>query len=200
LTNAGFLVKEYAMSRPHLIAKLIFAAAGIYFLMHALGAFHSISTTLQLNSSSDILIYKISLSFIKAVILFVLSMILLFHSNGLITFIIGTQTIQYEIVSKLWIITGFRMTFCFCGLLILINRLDLFLYYFTFFTYSKLSYTTIQGQTSLLPPTIFTGLIIELIRWFILIYLLAGAPHYLKSQMKTISQIHSDQIDGVKND
>jgi hypothetical protein len=107
------------MTRPHLIAKLILAAMGVYFLMHFLSGIVSIVVTSRQNYPPETLTIKMSLVAAKLIITLALSLILLFRSDWLVNIIAGQTLDQCEKASGRWIIAGFRITACFCGLLII---------------------------------------------------------------------------------
>lgn len=177
------------MTRPHLIAKLILAAMGIRFLMESLGGIASSVVTLSQNYPQEIFAIRMSIIAAKSVITFVLSLILLFRSDGLVRMIAGPDTNECEKVSSRWIITGFRITACFCGLLIIYHRIKLLFYYIPAIINGPniLSYMTLEGQSSLLSTKTSAGIIVETAKWIIAIYLILGAPYYVRRQMRTIA-------------
>jgi hypothetical protein len=187
LTIAGFFGKKYGMTRPHLIAKLIFAAAGIHFLMYFLSGIVSIVVTLHQNSPPETLTIRMSIIAAQLVITFALSLILLFRSDWLIKIIAGQTLDQCEKISSRWIIAGFGMTTCFCGLLILYYRIYLLSYYIPIIIKGPniSSYMTIQGQSSEVSAKIFVTILTEIAKWIIAIYLIFGASHYVRWQMRT---------------
>jgi hypothetical protein len=52
---------------------------------------------------------------------------------------------------------------------------------------------TLEGQSSLLSTKTFVGIVVEIIKWIIAIYLIFGAPHYVRWQVRT-----SEAKQGVK--
>ena len=175
------------MTRPHLIAKLILAAMGIYFLMHFLSGIVSIVVTLHQNCQPETLTIRMSIIAAKLIITLALSLILLFQSDWLVRIIVGLNIDQCEKANGRWIITGFRITACFCGLLILYHRIYLLSYYIPIIIKGPniSSYMTLQGQTSQFSVKILAGLIAETAQWIIAIYLIFGAPHYVRWQVRT---------------
>jgi len=170
------------MTRPHLIARLIFAAIGIDFLLHAISSIISVAATLNLNYSREVISLKIFFIILKLLFAFALSLILLFRSDWLIRIVAGTNNDQCEKVSSRWIIAGFRMTACLCGLLIIYRRIDLLPYY----THA-ISTVVPESQSSLFSNKTSVGIFVEIIKWIIAIYLIFGAPHYVRQQMRTIA-------------
>ena len=175
------------MTRPHLIAKLIFAAMGVHFLMSFLGGIISIVVTQQQNCPPETLTLRMSLVVARLIITFAISLILLFRSDWLVKIIAGQTLEQCETVSSRWIIAGFRMTACFCGLLIIYPRMERFLYYAYIIINGPniLSYFTLEGQTSLLSTKTTAAVFAEIAKWIIAIYLIFGAPHYVNRQIRT---------------
>jgi hypothetical protein len=175
------------MTRPHLIAKLILAAMGINFLLHALSSIISVAVALNPNYSREPISPKILFVTLKLLFAFAVSLILLFRSDGLVRIIAGPKTDECEIVSSRWIIAGFRMTACLCGLLILYRRIDLLLYY----THA-ISTFTLEGQSPLFSTKISVGFPMEIIKWFVGIYLIFGAPHYASWQARATAVKQGD--------
>jgi hypothetical protein len=175
------------MTRPHLIAKLILAAIGVHFLMHFLGGIISIVVTLRQNCPPETLTIKMSIVVAKLIITLALSLILLFKSDWLVKIIAGQTLDQCEKASSLWIIAGFRITACLCGLLILYRRIDLIFYYVPLIINGPniLSYMTIEGQTSQVSAKTLVAILVEIAKWVIAIYLIFGAPHYVRRQVLT---------------
>jgi hypothetical protein len=175
------------MTRPHLIAKLIFAAMGVHFLMQCLGGIGSAVITLSQNYPPETFAIKISIIAAKSVITLAISLILLFRSDGLMRIIAGPDADECEKVSSRWITAGFGVTACFCGLLILYHRIYLLSYYIPIIIKGPniSSYMTLQGQTSQFSVKILAGLIAETVQWIFAIYLISGAPHYVRWQVRT---------------
>jgi hypothetical protein len=189
LTIAGYFDKKYGMTRPHLITKLILAAIGIHFLLHAMSSIISISATLNPNYPWKSIHQNIFFIILKLLFALTASLILLFRSDWLVRVIVGPNNNQCEKVSSRWIIAGFRMTACFCGLFIIYHRIDLLLYY----THA-MSITTLEGQSPLFSTKIFVGTPVEIIKWLIGIYLVFGATHYTAWQMKAITAEQNKEL------
>lgn len=177
------------MTRPHLIAKLIFAAMGIYFLMHFLSGIISIVVTLQQNYPPETLTLRMSIVTARLIITFATSLILLFRSDWLVRIIVGPTIGQCEIASSRWIITGFRITACLCGLLIIYHRIEMLFYYVPTIINGPniLSYMTLGGQTSQVSAKTLVAILVEIIKWVLAIYLILGASHYVHWQMRRIA-------------
>jgi hypothetical protein len=173
------------MTRPHLIAKLIFAAMGVYFLMHFLSGIISIVVTLQQNCPPETLTIRMFIIAAKLTIILAIALILLSRSDWLVKIVTGPDADQCEKISSQWIIAGFRMTACLCGLLIIYPRIERFDYYVHLFMNGPniSSYMTLQGQTSEVSAKIFVTILTEITKWIIAIYLLLGASHYINWQI-----------------
>lgn|GEM_PF-3394774 len=189
LTIAGYSGKKYGMTRPHLIAKLIFAAMGIYFLLHFLGGIVSSVIMLSQNCSPETFAIRMTIIAAKLIITFAVSLILLFWSDGLVRIITGPDADECEQVDSRWVIAGLRLVACFCGLLVLYHRIELLFYYIPTIIKGPniLSYMTLEGQSSLLSTKTLAITIMEITSWIFAIYLIFGAPHYVRSQMQTIT-------------
>jgi hypothetical protein len=175
------------MTRLHLIAKLLLAAIGVHLLMDFLGEIISLVVTSHQNYSPETLTTRMFIIAVKLIFTLVVSLILLFRSDWLAR-IIGGQTLdQCEIVSTRWIIAGFRMTACFCGLFIIYNRIEYLSYYVSLIINGPniSSYTTFQGQSNLSTKTL-VSVLVEITKWIIAIYLIFGAPCYARWQMRAI--------------
>jgi len=192
LTIAGFGRKKYAMTRPHLIAKLILATIGIHFLLHAMSNIISIAAALNPRYASETISPKIFFVILKLLFAFAVSLILLFRSDWLVQIIAGPDTDQCEKVSNQWITAGFRIITCFCGLLIIYHRMELLLYYA-----HAISTVVPENQSSQYLTKILAGIFVEIIEWIIAIYLIFGAPHYTAWQVRTITDKQPKRSNGV---
>ncbi len=175
------------MTRPHLIAKLILLMAGIHLLMHSLSGIISIVSALHQNFVPETLTLRVCIEILKTIVTLVMSLLLLFWSGWLVRILTGQTPDRVEIVSNRWIIAGFRFTVCFCGLLCFYNRILMLFYYVPAIIKgpNALSYTTLQGQTSLISAKILVGILVEIAAWIITIYLILGAPHYINWQLRS---------------
>ena len=176
------------MTRPHLIAKLILATLGVYFLMSALGEIGSAVITLSQNYPPSTLSTKLFIITAQFVITLTLSLFFLFRSDGIIRIIAGPDAGQFEKVNDSWIIAGLLMTACLCGLLILYPRIERLFYYIPSIIKGPniLSYMTLEGQSSVIPIKPTVGFLVEVAKLIFAIYLILGAPHYVNWQMRKL--------------
>jgi hypothetical protein len=160
---------------------------GIYLLMHSLSEIGSAVVTLNKNCPPETFNTKIFIITSQLVITLTLSLILLFRPDGLIRIIVGPDADQCEKVSSRWIIAGFGRTACFCGLLILYHRIYLLSYYIPIIIKGPnvLSYMTLEGQSSAVPIKQTVGFLVEIVKLIFAIYLILGAPHYVRWQVRT---------------
>jgi hypothetical protein len=188
------------MTRPHLIAKLIFVAMGVYLLMRSLSKIGSIVITLSSNCPPENFATKILIITIELIITLTLSLILLFWPNGLVGMIAGPDASHCEKVNGRWIIAAFRMTACLCGLFILYRRIELLFFYIPAIIKGPniLSYMTLEGQSSAIPIKQTVGFLVEIAKLIFAIYLIFGAPHYVRWQMRTIKVKELNQSGGVE--
>jgi hypothetical protein len=184
------------MTRPHLIAKLIFAAIGVHFLMHFLSGTGSIFVTLRENCPPETLTIRMVIVIVKLIFTVAVSLILLFRSDWLVRIITGPDDNECTKADERWVIAGLRMTACFCGLLILYRRIDLLFYYIpTIIKGSNiLSYMALEGQSSQLSAKTLAAILVEIIKWGIAIYLIFGAPHYVRRQMRAIAAEQNKEL------
>jgi hypothetical protein len=183
------------MTRPHLIAKLILAAIGVHLLMHGLGGIVSLVVTSSQNYPPETLTIRMLIITAQLVIPLALSLILLFRSDWLVKIVTGPDANQCEKVSSRWIIGGFRITACLCGLLIIYPRIERFDYYVHLIMNGPdiSSYFTLQGQTSQVSAKTLAAILVEIVKWIFAIYLIFGAPHYVNWQVQA-----SEAKQGVK--
>lgn len=160
------------MTRPHLIAKLIFAAAGIHFLMHAISSFLFFVFMLPQENFP----LKIPFIILKLLFTFAVSLILLFRSDWLIKILVGQNADQFEKISDRWVITGFRMMTCFSGLIIIYSGIDRLFHYVPII---------MQGLSSQTSTRTIVIILEELTGWFIGTYLIFGASHYVNWQLRS---------------
>jgi hypothetical protein len=135
----------------------------------------------------------------ESLVLLVASLFLLFCSEGLVKIITGPDSDLCEKVDIRWVAAGFQMTFCFCGLLMIYSCLTRLFYYIpAIFREPILSYTTLQGQEALFLQRSLAGGFETIIDSFIAVYLIFGAPHYIRWQLRKLSAKESNQIIGVE--
>ena len=200
MTNIGFLVKQYAMTRPHLIARLILAAMGVYLLMHSLSEIGSAVVRLNQNCPPETFNTRVIIFAVESVVTFILSLILLFRPDGLIRIIAGPDAGLCEKINGSRIIAGLQLTACFCGLLILYPRIERLFYYIPAITKGPniLSYMTLEGQSTVISTRMLVGILVETVKWVFAVYLIFGAPHYVRWQMRTIKVKEQNQAGGVE--
>jgi hypothetical protein len=161
---------------------------GIYLLMHFLGSIYSAVWRWYLECPPvkpewEIPVITFGLAFTLAG-----SWILLFRSDWLARMVTGPDTGLCKKADIRWITGGLRITACFCGLLIIYTRIGYLFYYVPIFMKSPiLSYMTLEGQSSLLSAKTLTGILVETIKWIVAIYLIFGAPHYVRRQVRAIT-------------
>jgi RsiW-degrading membrane proteinase PrsW (M82 family) len=150
--------------------------------MDSLGEIVSIVVTSHQNYPPETLAIRMFLVTAKLIITFAVSLILLFKSDWLVRILVGPNIDQCEKVSSRWIIAGFRMTACLCGLLILYRRMDLLPHYI-----NAIATVVPESQSLQFSTKLSVGIIEEIIKWLIAIYLIFGAPHYVRRQMRSIT-------------
>ena len=177
------------MTRPHLIARLILAAMGVYLLMRSLSWIGSAAVRLNVQCPPESFPTTIFVIAVELILSLTASLIFLFKSENLVQMLTGPDIDQCVKVDNLWVITGLQMTACFCGLLILFPRIERLFFYVPAIIKGTniLSYLTIEGQTSVIPVKRTVGFLMEITKLIFAIYLIFGAPHYVRWQMRSIS-------------
>jgi len=188
------------MTRPHLIAKLILAAMGVYLLMHFLGGVSSAVVRLELKCPPETFTAKMLVIVVEAVIALAASIILLFRPDGLARMITGPDADQCEKVDVRWTIVALRITACFCGLLILYWRIAFLIVSVPAIINGPniLSYMTLEGQSSRLSAQTLARILVEVTKWFFGVYLILGAPYYVRRQMRASAIKEQNETTGVK--
>jgi hypothetical protein len=186
------------MTRPYLIAKLILTAMGVYVLVRFIGAAGSIFLRFGPKftpENSSMIIFIITA---ELIILIVVSLILLFRSDDLARIITGPGDDLCDKVNVHSIIAAFRLTACFCGLLLVNSCIARLFYYIpAIFKGPILSYTTLQGQMSQISPRLLTGALEGIAYLILAAYLISGAAHYVRWQISKIAINKSSQKEGI---
>jgi Zn-dependent protease with chaperone function len=174
------------MTRPYLIAKLIFAAMGVYFLMRFLNSIYSAVWNLNLKCSTETPTWGMPVIIAGLVITLTASLILLFWSDWLARLMVGPDVSQFEKVDSRWIITGFRIIVCLCGLLILYWPISLLIP--AIINSPRTLFDVALKRQEFPLPTRTIGIIVtHTIKGLLGIYLIFGAPHYVRWQTRAIA-------------
>jgi hypothetical protein len=113
------------------------------------------------------------------------SMILLFWSDGLTRWITGPETAQFETADTRSIISGFRLTMCLCGLLILYRPVYLLIP--AIINSPKTIFDIALNRLEYpLPAKTVVTIITQTIKGVLGIYLIFGAPHYVRWHVRAI--------------
>jgi hypothetical protein len=176
------------MTRPQLITKLILAAIGVRLFVWFISIAGSAVFWFDIKSPSGISSISFIIKAVESGLLLAASLVLLFRSDGLARIIAGPDAGQYEKVDVRWIISAFQMTACLCGLLMIYSCItSLFYYVPSIIKGPILSYMTLEGQSSLLSPRLLAGGCVQIVDCIIAVYLIFGAPHYVRWQMRKLS-------------
>ena len=186
MTIAGYFGKKYDVTRPHLIARLILAAMGVDLLMHSLGGISSAVIRLNLNCPQETPTKGMLIVAAGLVIALAASLILLFWSDWLARIVTGPDADQCEKVDTRWIITGLRMTACLCGLLILYRPVSLLIPAMINSPKTLFDIALKRLESPLSTRTIVV-IVTQTIKGIFGIYLIFGAPHYVRWQMRAIT-------------
>lgn len=186
MTIAGYFGKKCDMPRPHLIARLIFAAMGVDLLMHSLGGMGSAVVNFSTKCPPETLTAKMFIITAESVITLAASLILLFWSDWPARIVTDPDAGQCEKVDGRWIITGLRLTACLCGLLLLYRPISLLIPAIINCP-NILSYMTLEGQMFQLSTRTTVATLTATLQGVFAIYLIFGAPHYVHWQMRAIA-------------
>lgn len=174
------------MSRPHLIARLIFAAMGVDLLMHSLNIISSAFIRPQITCPPETSTARILIIAAESIVTLALSLILLFRSDGLAKIIAGPDAGECEKADTRWIIAGLRLTMCLCGILMLYRPISLLIP--AIINSPKSLFDTVLNRQEFPLPTRTIRLIFtETIKGAFGVYLILGAPHYVRWQMRAIA-------------
>ena len=187
------------MTRPHLIAKLILAAMGVYLLMQFLPYIRTFSYMHGIIFRPEARISSLLMIAIAGTIPIIASLILLFWSDWLVRLTVGPDTTGCEKVDEYQIKASFRALACLCGLLILYQPISLLIVNFPIIIngHKFLSYMTFEGQSSLLSTKTLVGILVEVIKGIFAVYLIFGAPHYARWLIRKTKAKEPSQTIGV---
>jgi len=174
------------MTRPHLIARLIFAAMGVYLLMRFLNSIYSAVWNLNLKCSPETPTWGMLVITAGLVITLTASLILLFRSDWLARMVTGPDADLCEKVDVRWIIAGLRMTACLCGLVILYWPISLLIP--AIINSPRILFdVALKRQEFPLPTRTIATIVMNTIKGLFGIYLIFGAPYYVRWQMRSIA-------------
>jgi hypothetical protein len=122
----------------------------------------------------------------ESVITLAASLILLFWSDWMARIATGPDADQCEKVDDLWVVTGLRLTSCLCGILLLYRPISLLIPAIINCP-NILSYMTLEGQMFQLSTRVTVITLTETIKGVFAIYLILGAPHYVRWRMRAIA-------------
>ena len=134
----------------------------------------------------------------ELIVLIALSLTLLFRSDDLVRIITGPGDDLCDKVNVHSIISAFRLTACFCGLLLVNSCIARMFYYIPAIIKGPiLSYTTLQGQMSQISPGLLSGTLVGIAYLILAVYLISGAPHYVRWQVSKLAINKSGQKEGI---
>ena len=154
--------------------------------MHSLGEIGSTVVNFGLKCPPETFIARMFIITAESVITLAVSMILLFRSDGITKMIAGLYADQCEKVDNRQIITGLRLTACLCGFLLLYRPVSLLIPAIINCP-NILSYMTLEGQMFQLSTRATVTTLTATIQGAFAIYLIFGAPHYVRWQMRAIA-------------
>jgi hypothetical protein len=164
----------------------MFAAMGVDLLVHSLGEIGSAIANFSTKCPPETFTTGMFIITAELIITFTASMILLFWSDGITKIIAGPDADQCEKVDDLWVVTGLRLTACLCGILLLYRPVSLLIAAIINCP-DILSYMTLQGQKFQLSTRTTVTTLTATIQGAFAIYLIFGAPHYVRWQMRVIA-------------
>jgi hypothetical protein len=186
------------MTRPHLIAKLILTAMGFYVLMRFISAASSMFFRFDTKCPPGNFSMIIFIIAAELIVLLIVSFILLFRSDDLARIITGPGDDLCDKVNVHSIIAAFRLTACLCGLLLTYSCIVRIFYYIPAIIKGPiLSYMTLQGQTSQISPGLLPGALESIAYLILAVYLISGAPHYVRWQISKLTINKSGRKEGI---
>lgn len=178
------------MTRPHLIAKLIFFAIGVCLVIYILDYIYSFSFNYSAAIFKKAGISPLFITAAVGIVPLAASLILLFWSERLARLLTDPDAPGCEKVDGYQSTAAFRSIACFCGLLILYTPVSHLIGGIPAVITGPniLSYLTFEGQSSLLSAKSLTRIFVGLTKGVIGLYLAFGAPHYVRWQTKLAIQ------------
>jgi hypothetical protein len=165
---------------------------GVDLLIRFLGGISSAVIRLKLNCPPETFTTGMFIIATGLLIILAASLILLFWSDLLARIVTGPDADLCEKVDGRWIIAGLRMTACLCGLIILYRPISLMIPAIINCP-NILSYMTLEGQMFQLSTRATVITLTETIKGVFAIYLILGAPHYVRWQMRAIAAKTGDE-------
>ena len=176
------------MTRMHLFAKLILTTIGISIFATMLDSIELLARTVAGRPLYNEIVFRCVFSAVFFIAGFVFIYYLLFHSDNLIKKIVG-PTANNNPVEFIWIITGFHVVFMFCGLLLLRGSVNFLIKASVFIVTSPkilvdmLVYKYVDDMFRLNFYE-WIEVILKSCRAILGIYLLMGAPHFIRRQIR----------------
>lgn len=195
--------ERLAMSKIHLFAKVCFIAVGISLLAGFLKYFEFL-----LVSTIGHFLFSITggrfLLFVTIFsILFFPSYYLIFKSDRLAEMITGPLSEKEIAVTKIHIVTYFRVMLFFCGIVIIFNSMEFLVQSAIFMLEGPrvVIQSFVQNEFSAISMSFsnWAGLFANLCKVVLGIYLVLGAPHFVRWQLKKSQRClpsHNSKVEG----
>jgi len=183
-------MRDYAMSRMHLIAKLALTALGLLVLVESLRYLRFVGAVGPASVPS-------LCSLGVFLLLSVLACRLLFWSEAWVNRMVGTGDEDVRQVSRVSVVGGFRVVLLFCGLLVLSGTIELLIRAAAFIVVApKIIVNMIINKcvdgVFYMPAQSWLRLIVDLAEAALGIYLVLGAPRFVRWQMSKFYASASD--------
>ena len=179
-------MRDYAMSRMHLIARLVLTALGVQVLILFLDAL-GIASRFRLTGPDLGWLQGLCWAVVW-LLLFGLAYWLFFRSEGTAIRMAGPVSEGDQHVDTIWIAAGFRAIFVLCGLLILVSRIETLVRVAAFFPtgprvlVEMIVYKYVDERFDM-PFIYWAEAFVNFCKGILGIYLILGAPQYVRWQV-----------------
>ncbi len=172
------------MNKMHTLAKIMLSGMGIFFAIRLISYIPTpISLALTRPSETPILTATFSIVF-QAICLAVLLYIFLYKGEQFAEKIVGTSEVSEPVSQIQWLPVAFRLISMAAGLYSLIILLWQMTY--TLMSYAMLKARSVAGYKTIYTPPFLS--VEKVLPWLIMltigIYLVCGAPHFVRWQVK----------------
>jgi len=177
------------MTKMHLFAKLVLTTLGIFILLDFLSYLELPSRLTK--GYSDAVVGPLLVTAGSLAPLCILAYYLLFKSDSLARKMVGLTNEDTSDVSRIWVVAGFRLTLFFCGVIIISGSVEFLVRVAGFvivgpgLIVNMILYKYID-TTFRLGFREWLRLFVDVCRAVLGIYLVLGAPHFVRWQIRKL--------------
>lgn len=186
------------MTRMHIIAKIALALIGVRLLVSLLyfTSFYmrTVGAGFQIAPFARIPAFGVTLLVRCAVVYF-----LVFRNDWLVKMLVGPEERSAQHADRTWLVVGFRLTLYFCGVMVLAGCIDFLISGVAFIIYGPR--VLIDMIIHRYVDDIFAIGIYGWLEWLsglcrttLGVYLVLGAPHFVRWQMKKFNRYAGPEI------